>query len=214
MRGELESYNFMTTSSKPRVASQLVAWWVGWAATNSKGTSNFRSLRMPKNAIFLNKSTFFLCDFTFGEKWFQISTSSKEDSYFFCLGELSKNAQGLKIHFLFNRGRGEKGWKLVKISSFRTNHFLVPTKKSTQVTRGTHLWPGRCQDVRKNKHVGMLHRMLALRSFLSTKISSFPYEKCGFGGLKFFILSKKGSLRDPLIWFIQETLYGVLLLIV
>lgn len=98
----------------------------------------------------------------------------------------------------------------------------MPTKKATQVTRGTHLWPGRCQDVRKNKHVGMLHRMLALLSFLSTKISSFPYEKFGFGGLNFFTLSKlnffalskKGSLRDPLIWFIQETLYGVLLLIV
>ena len=89
----------------------------------------------------------------------------------------------------------------------------MPTKKSTQVARGTHLWPGRCQDVRKT-HVRMSHRMLALLSFLTPQISSFPYEKFGFGGLKFFILSKKGSLRDPLIWFIQETPYGVLLLIV
>jgi len=56
--------------------------------------------------------------------------------------------------------------------------------------------------------------MLALLSFLSPQISSFPYEKFGFGGLKLFILSKKGSLGDPLIWFIQETPYGVLLLIV
>ena len=113
----------MTTSSKQQ--GGFKSWWPDELveATNSKGTSNFRRPKNAEKKPSLNKSTnFFLCDFfTFGEKWFLISTSSKEDSYFFCLGELSKNAQWLKIHFPFTAGgvkRGEAWW---------TSQVSVPT---------------------------------------------------------------------------------------